>query len=186
MYDYISVLSAGSSLPTQINGGIGSTTEGSVTLQAIWECKHFGWPCSTLKFLFEWNITWQYVYMRISTFLIIFLFRWQKWSRCCRRNEPSESLHHLYYEPEMLKLNKPLHYLEINSFCIFRSQVEVLLCGIDSCKCPSNIEILGAPERSLSIDWTDSKLNPYAVVQTRMVCVPQERGDLIFWPHLLW
>lgn len=35
------------------------------------------------------------------------------------RNKPSESLHHLYYEPEMLKLNKPLHYLEINGFCIF-------------------------------------------------------------------
>ncbi len=86
----------------------------------------------------------------------------------------------------MLKLNKPLHYLEINGFCIFRSQVEVLLCGIDSCKCPSNIETIGAPERSLNIDWTDSKLNPYAVVQTRMVCVPQEKGSLIFWPHLFW
>lgn len=49
MYDYISVLSAGSSLPTQINGGVGTATEGSVTLQAIWECKHFRWPCSTFK-----------------------------------------------------------------------------------------------------------------------------------------
>lgn len=87
----------------------------------------------------------------------------------------------------MHKLNKPLHCLEINGFCIFRSQVEVLLCGIDTCKCPSNFETigtLGAPERSLRIDWTDSKLNSYAMVQTRMVCVPQERGSLIFWPHL--
>ncbi len=51
MYDYISVLSAGSSLPAQINGKVGTTTEGSVTLQAIWESKHFGWPCSTFKIL---------------------------------------------------------------------------------------------------------------------------------------
>lgn len=35
MCDYISVLSAGSSLPTQINGAAGTTTEGSVTLKAI-------------------------------------------------------------------------------------------------------------------------------------------------------
>lgn len=34
-HDYISVLSAGSSLQPQINGGAGTTTEGSVTRQAI-------------------------------------------------------------------------------------------------------------------------------------------------------
>lgn len=32
MYDYISVLFADSSPPTQINGGVGTKTEGSVTL----------------------------------------------------------------------------------------------------------------------------------------------------------
>ncbi|KTG42045.1 hypothetical protein cypCar_00012029, partial [Cyprinus carpio] len=52
-----------------------------------------------------------------------------------------------------------------------KNQAEVLLCGIDSHKCPSNfetIETIGAPDRSLSMDWTDSKLNQYAMVQTRM------------------
>lgn len=66
---------------------------------------------------------------------------------------------------------------------------EVLLCGIDSHKCPSNFETIGtigAPlDLSLNIDWTDSELNPYTKFQIRMVSVPQRREpDLLATPVL--
>lgn len=80
----------------------------------------------------------------------------------------------------MLILNTTLHCLEKKKNSVFLwSQAEVLLCGIDSHKCYfETIGTIGAPDLSLIIDWSDSKLNPYAEIQTRMVGVPQERNLL--------